>query len=172
MIAFAVLGLALLAAGWFGYGRITSRRRAISLNWPDGLAAKTTERYARHYLHSNGWSLQESWFWLGVRIRAAKDGEQLNLLIADPSLLSLQTWISDANAIASDRNGIVTLMAYGFAPAIFKSFYCPKNVLLIAPNQMDHLVELLRERRLANADDARQRQERALQMPAKSGNDD
>jgi hypothetical protein len=116
--------------------------------------------------------LQESWFWLGVRIRAAKDGEQLNLLIADPSLLSLQTWISDANAIASDRNGIVTLMAYGFAPAIFKSFYCPKNVLLIAPNQMDHLVELLRERRLANADDARQRQERALQMPAKSGNDD
>lgn len=139
---------------WFIYRRVLFCRRAMRLEWPEGLPIHGAAKYARFYLSRCGWLLRpddETPYWGKVLISARKDGCQLDIAIAEAGVLPLQSQIKDADGVAYTTNRTIILVAYGVSADELRAASPTPRVLLITPPQLEESSDLLRAHALTHA---------------------
>jgi hypothetical protein len=116
-------------------------------DWPPGLNRNEVRRRVEGRLRDDGWSILEDFPWLGVAVRASKEGVTLNLMIADPVLTRLTTLITDAASVANKLRLPIVAFTYGYDEAWISASEPPNSVVLIRPSELGVADELLRTRR-------------------------
>jgi hypothetical protein len=89
------------------------RQKSVMANprrWPPGLSRPQLIRYANHFLKADGWAPLQPWEYEDVRIRAAKPGIELNILVVEDPSSNLATKLRDASQTCSRKNAIVGLL--------------------------------------------------------------
>jgi hypothetical protein len=76
-------------------------------DWPGDLSRATLTRYAKRYLRRSGWEMLPEWDYDDVRVRASKDGMELNLFVVDDSLARIGTVLRDIGEKGGGRGVVV-----------------------------------------------------------------
>jgi tetratricopeptide (TPR) repeat protein len=147
-MSFIVVSLAsVIVFACLAYKQISYRRRAMSLAWPMHLSDSATCRYAKYYLKKSGWEILGEWDWFNIRVRAGRKGQQLNLLVPELKVQSLQRALIDADELASKNNILITLLLPQQIDGSADPLPNTPRVLVISAPQLAIADELLHAKR-------------------------
>jgi hypothetical protein len=142
----AILGVAIGLCTLLMWVAIRRRRRVMAdpLLWPRSLSRSKLTQYGNYYLRAAGWIPLEPWEYEDFRVRAAKPGIELNILVVDDSYSSLSAKMRDANETGHRKNAIVGLLTQQVIHPVLQQEAEASGMFLVGPAGLPEVEKAIR----------------------------